>query len=893
MEWLRRVRFLLNRRQREQDIDEEMRLHIALRAEEHQAEGVPADEAARAAQRRFGNTTLHREEGAETWGWAWLDSFTQDMRYGFRSLRKQPSFTAVAVLSLALGIGANTAIFSILNALMLRTLPVKDPSRLVLLRSDEMRVVTNPLWEAIRDHHSTFDGVTAFGQIELDLAEGGESHLAKGMWVSGDFFQVLGVSAWRGRLIDQSDDQPRGGKAGPVAVISHAFWMSQYNGDPGIIGKTIKLERHPFTIVGVTPPWFIGTQVDQRFQVAIPVGCEPIIHTDRSALGERSWWWLQIMARLKPGQTIAQAEAQFAGVAGEINRLSVPTHWDSKGQSEFMKRPYQLDSAATGFSNARVYYKRALFVLMAVVGLVLVIACANVANLLLARATARHREISVRMAIGAGRTRVIRQLLTESFLLALAGTVGGLLFAQWGSRVLVSWFSTQRNQMQLDLQPDLTVLGFTCAIMLLTTLLFGLVPAFRASAVETNEVLKDSTRNSAAGSNRFNLGKALVAVQVALSLTLLVGAGLYLRTIQNFLSIPTGFDASNLMVMEVRTESKVEPSARNVFYTQILEELRATRGVRSAAALLIRPIGGAMWNERFWVAGFTPKSDTDAVCNMNAISPGYFHTMRTPLIAGRDFSPSDTETSERVIIVTQQTAQHYFGAASPLGQTIEIALAGQEKVAFRVVGVVGNSKYFGLVEKNSRIAYIPFPQQHRPSSSMQFALRYDGDPKEVLDAGRTVVSTLNSSVSLQFTDFQRQIEESLLQQTIVARLSAFFGGLALLLAMIGLYGVTAYAVVRRQAEIGIRMALGARRDQVMRLVLNDVFLLLAAGIVAGTALALVLGRLIRSMLYGIEPADVGNLFVAAAVLAVATIAAGWIPARRAARMDPTTALREQ
>ena len=485
MDWFsemgRRMRQLFRRKQWEEDLAEEMRLHLDLRAAEKGSESL--------AKRKFGNAALMREESRGVWGWAFWDTLAQDVRYAVRTLAANKGFAAAAILSLTLGIGANTAIFSIVDAVMLRSLPVEDPSRLVEMYVGDgpkkSPYVTNPIWEAVRDTQQAFSGTLAYSSDRFDLAAGGESHFANGLWVSGEFFRMLGVPSLRGRIFSKDDDLHGGGHSGPVAVISYAFWQVNFAGDPEVLGKTVSLNRHNFEIVGVTPPWFRGIIADQSFDVAIPIGCEPILHTDFSSLGARSWWWLRMMGRLKAGETLEQANARMNSIAPEINRATVPP-WKAEGQARYLKRSFALKSGAAGFSVTGTEYKTALFTLMTVVGLVLLIACVNIANLLLARATSRQREISIRLAIGASRMRVIRQLLTESLLLALTGGICGLLFSVWGARLLVRLLSTKTNQLDIDLSPDFRVLLFTLGIAVFTGILFGLVPALRATGIGPN-----------------------------------------------------------------------------------------------------------------------------------------------------------------------------------------------------------------------------------------------------------------------------------------------------------------------------------------------------------------------------------------------------------------------
>ena len=520
VELWRRLRYLFNRRQYEQDLADEMRLHRDLVG---QASGLSA------SRRSFGNITQLHESSRAVWVWPFLETLAQDTRYALRTLRANPGFAATAVLSLALGIGANTAIFSILNAVMLRSLPVEDPQRLVQVDSSQGRF-TNPIWEQVRDRQQAFSGTLAFAGDRFDLSAGGESHFANGLWASGDFFRVLGVPAMRGRVFTPDDDLHGGGHAGPVAVISHAFWKRHYASDPDIVGKTVRLNRRPFTIIGVTPPWFTGLDVDKSYDVAIPIGCEPILHTDFSTLNARSWWWLRILGRLLPGDTRQQAEARMKALAPEVSRATLPTNWDADGQRQYLRRSFSLRPANTGFSDTGSQYRTALFTLMVVVGLVLLVACANIANLLLA---------------------------------PVLGGVGGLLFAVWGSRLLVRFLSKAGSELQLDTAPDLRALAFTMGVAVLTGLLFGLAPALRATSVSPNNVMKEHARGTVG--SRFNLGRALVTGQVALSLMLLVGAGLFLGTLRNLLSIDLGFSRHNILLVRAGLMQTNVPKAQRLF----------------------------------------------------------------------------------------------------------------------------------------------------------------------------------------------------------------------------------------------------------------------------------------------------------------------------------------
>jgi len=877
----RRLRYLFNRKQHEQDLAEEMRLHRELAG--------PAS-----ARRSFGNVTQLQEASRAVWIWPFLETLASDTRYALRTLLANPGFAATAILSLALGIGANTAIFSILNAVMLRSLPVEDPQRLVQVVTPEGRQsFTNPIWEQVRDHQQAFSAALAYSADRFDLADGGESHFAEGVWTSGDFFRVLGVPAMRGRVFTTDDDLHGGGHAGPVAVISHGFWKDHFAGDPQIVGKAIRLNRHPFTIIGVTPPWFTGLDLDKHYDVAIPIGCEPLLRTDASALDDRSWWWLRILGRLKPGEKQQEAEARMKALAPTVNRDALPQDWPAAGKRKFLERSFALRPAGAGFSDTGSNYRRALFTLMAVVGLVLLLACANIANLLLARAAARQREISIRMAIGAARQRLIRQLMSESILLAILGAVGGLFFALYGSRLLVRMISTSGGELQLDTTPDLRVLAFTMGVALLTGLLFGLAPALRATTVLPGQVLKEHGRDSARG--RFALGKALVTGQVSLSLLLLVGAGLFLGTFRNLLRTDLGFTTHNVLLIRAdMMQSHVRPGERPRMYNEIVERLRGIPGVAAASSSVMTPIGRGQWDSSVSPESYSPKEKDDTLVYFNRVSPGYFGTLGTPLLIGRDFSAQDDLHAPPVMIINESAARRFFGEQSPIGKIISSAAghAGQT-VVYQVIGVVKDAKYTWVGEGPALTAYLACAQDIKPRPWVNFEVRSQARSEALAPAVRAVISQVNRAIALEFRDLQTQVDDSLLQPRMVALLSAFFGGLALLLAMIGLYGVTSYGVSRRQSEIGIRMALGARPRSVVWLVLREVAAMMAVGGVLGLSASLAAGRLVASQLYGVKPNDRAPLAIAAIVLAIAAGIAAYLPAYRAARMDPMAALREE
>ena len=895
-----RIRFALGRSSKDHEIDEELRFHLETEAEDRHAAGAPMEEARFAARRQLGNRERVRESTREIWGWLSLDRLMQDLRYALRTLRQNPGFTATAVLSLALGIGANTAIFSIVNAVMLRSLPVEDPQRLVQIKIDEHGdEFTNPLWEQVRDHQQAFTGVLAYGQDRFDLAGGGESRFAAGLWVSGDFFRVLGVSAMQGRMLTTGDDRRGGGSAGPVAVISYSFWKRNFPGDGSVIGQTIHLNRHPFEIVGVTPPWFGGLDVDHGFDVAIPIGCEPILHAGNSSLDMRANWWLRILGRLGPGTSVQVARDQIKAISPEIFRATLPAEFPSQVQADYLKRSFSLHPAGTGFSITRWQYGTALFTLMAIVGLVLLIACANIANLLMARAAARQREFSVRMAMGASRWRIVRQLMTESLLLSVLGAGGGLLLALWGSRLLARLLSTARNPLEIDLSPDLRVLAFTAGAAILTALLFGLAPALRATRLELNQVLKENVRNAVAGSTRFHLGKALVTGQVALSLVLLVGAGLFVGTLRNLLTVDPGFRSHNVLLITADAQQTTVPSSQRVrVYHEILERIQTVPGVVAAASSVITPLSGRGWAQNADPQGFVAKSPREKLVFFNRVSPGYFQTLGTALPLGRDFSEHDDLRAPRVMIINEAAARRFFGQADPIGKTMGLDEGGpgkpDTKVVYQIIGVVKDSKYDRINEETRRLGYLAAAQDADPTPDIRYEV---GSGRMVVESLipsiRASIAGVNKDISLEFKSFEAQVDETLVQPRTVALLSTVFGALALLLAMVGLYGNTTYAAARRRGEIGIRMALGAQRSSVIWLMLRDVLMLLAVGVSVGVAASLALGRLVASLLYGVQPNDAGQLAGAALILAAATAVAAYLPARRAAGLDPMAALREE
>ncbi|OFW21642.1 MAG: hypothetical protein A3G21_14690 [Acidobacteria bacterium RIFCSPLOWO2_12_FULL_66_21] len=817
-----------------------------------------------------------------------------DLRSGVRALRATPVISAVAVLSLGLGIGANTAIFSIYDSLVLRSLPVRDPGRLVqLFLGPERSSWTNPLWEQLRAHPDLFDGAFAWSSPRMDLSRGGESQFVNGLWASGQMFDVLGVRAVLGRTLEPQDDLRGGGKDGSVAVISYRFWQRHFGGATNVIGQPLTLERVPFTIVGVTAPGFEGLDPGRAFDVAIPLGAEPLIRGRDSALDRRSYWWLNVAARLEPGQTQEAATAAFRGVQPQMREATIPQNWRPQDLSRYLNDPFVLKPAASGVSSLRRRYQQPLTVIMTVVALVLLIACANIANLMLARATAREHELSVRLALGASKGRLARLLLAESLVLSACGGVLGLAFAKWGSGVLVHQLSTATTQVFLNLSIDWRVLAFTLAISVGTAVLFGVAPAFLAARSEPGDALKQQGRAIASGSRGF--GSLLVVAQISLTLVLLVVAALFIRNFSSLISTPPGFDRDRVLIVDIDARRSIaDPEARVALYERARQAVLALPGVSGAAVSAVTPVSGSTWDTLIENPEGLSLSEDDRDVYVNSVSPDWFRTYGTALVAGRDFTAADRVGSPDVIVVNETLARKYFAGRSPLGRTLrEAGRPGQATPALEIVGVVKDAVYSSLRAEIPPTMYRPLAQEKTAPSSMSVSVRSAGGPPARL--ARTVAEALGAvdrDFALTFRPLASDLRASLNQERIVAMLSGFFGGLALLLAGIGLYGVMAYTVSRRRREIGIRVALGAAPRAVVALVLRRVAYLVGAGAAIGLLASMWASRAVAPLLYRLQPRDPATIAAAVVVLAVVGAAAGWLPARRAARVDPARLLRE-
>ena len=885
------------------DIDRELAFHVQQRVEELMGRGMSERDAVDEARRQFGNMTFQREATRDADVLGWLDSVIADIRYAGRALLRSPVFATVAVASLALGVGANTAVFTLMDAVMVRLLPVPHPEELVLVTlSDQDRdgYFSNPLWEQVRDRQTGFAGMAAFGETAWNIADGGEARTVEGLYVSGDYFTMFGVQPALGRLFTRNDDL-RGCAA--ITVLGHGFWQLEYGGRADVVGETISLVGRPFEIVGVAAPGFAGPEVGREVQLYAPLCSEAQINGSFSMLDQRSNWWLRVMGRRDENVSLAQAVARLKALAPEAYAATVPADWPQEHKTDYLGRTLSALPAASGLSDVRRQYSTALKVLMGAVAVVLLIACANVANLLLARSEARQREVAIRLAIGAGRARLVRQLLTESAVLALLGAAGGLLVGHWGTRGLVALISTADRPVALDVGLSARVLAFTMLVATITAMIFGLAPAWRGTRVSPQAAMKANARGVAhGGSGRFALGKVLVIAQVALSLTLLVGAGLLMGSLYKLRTLDPGFRVDGVLLAHTRLPRTEFPEEqRSAVWRGLIERVRAIPGVANASASYLTPIGQSSWNDFVIVDGFTPSSLQDGLAWFNGVRDGYFATTGTRLLAGRDFNTTDVPGAPKVAIMNVSAARHFFGDESPLGKQFRLESdsrgenAGKQGPPYTVVGVVEDAKYQSLRETSSHTVYVPSSQTPWPGGGQTLVIRAAGsaDPRALVPAVKAAIAETHRLATVEFSTLSAQLARSLQRDRMMALLSGLFGATALLLSMLGLYGVMAYTVARRRNEIGVRIALGAAATRVVGMVLGDVARVATIGAVLGLVGALAAGKLVASFLFGVQAREPVVLVTATIVLILVALAAGLIPALRAARVDPVSALREE
>jgi predicted permease len=833
-----------------------------------------------------------------------MSTLSQDLRYGIRQLRKSPGFTAIAVVTLALGIGANTAIFTVVNALLLKMLPVKYPQQLVVVgdpanpneRSNgtpRTDVFSYPLYKQLRDQNSVFTGLCAAANdhhIEVETDQGAIfDEKITGRMVSGNYFDVLGLQPATGRLFKDSDDTAE--SANPVAVLGYSYWQRKFAASPQVIGQAIRLDGYPFTIVGVAPEGFEGDVVGEQMSVFIPLSMQPQVVRGRHWRNAANTSWLSLIGRLKPRVTSSQAEANLNVVFQQAQKADYGAMLSSDDRNAIHDLRISVVAGGGGLSDLRASYRIPLLLLMGIVGLVLLIACVNVANLLLARASARTREIAVRLAIGASTRRVLRQLLTESILLAIVGGVAGSLLAILGVRILVNTFDASAN---LPLVPDWRVLGFTALVVLLTGVLFGLVPALRTLQVQVSPTLKDANRTTSGTSSRFGWGKGLIAGQVALSLLVLFAAGLLVRSLQKLMTQDFGYTRDHLVIARTDpTSAGYNSQNMKLLAEQLASRLASTPGVRSITYSTNGLFSGTENADAIIVPGFKAARLEDRAAREDFVGPDYFGVVGIPILAGRGVEAQDTAASTRIAVVNEAMVKYFFGGQNPIGHQFKIDDSNWLDKPITIVGVSRNSKDHdsGLRESVQPRFYMAYQQIPDPDQII-FEARVQGESASAVANIKSQIKAADPHLPVSFVrTLDSLVNDSAADQIALAKLSTFFAGLALLLACVGLYGVMSYTVAGRTREIGVRMALGARRVDVVQLVLREGLLLVVIGLVAGIPLALASSRLLHSFLFEMKSTDPLSLGAVVLLLGMVAAFAGLIPARRAAKVDPIVALR--
>jgi predicted permease len=823
-----------------------------------------------------------------------METIWQDIRYALRVLRKHPGFTVVAVLTLALGIGANAAIFTLTDAVLLQSLPVKDPNQLTTISSFEPRSGNNnsfsyPLYQDLRDKNEVFSGVIARGGAQMNVSFDGRNDRVRGELVSGNFFDVLGVRPWAGRLFTQDDDRTPG--AHPVAVLSYAFWARRFGKDPGIVGKTILINEYPLTVIGVTPPGFYGIELASSPDVRVPLMMTVVFNPlPKTRLVSRRHQWLTIMARRKDGVTLAQAQASLGVLYHQIIESEVqqlPADVSAVDRQDYLKMTMVLGEGSQGFQRLQREMRTPLLLLFGATGIVLLILCANLANLVLARDAGRDQEISVRLALGAGRVRLLRQWLTEAILLSLLGALAGTLVALWVKSGLVSFIPADYRS-NLDSPLGWRFVAFTLLVSLVVGIALGLAPALRAAHSSAVFALHGEARTFVAGGGLFSLRNGLILVQVALSLPLLIASGLLLGSLRNLRGVDPGFRPGNVLVASINPAlNGYAPEKTRSFYNELLTGLRATPGVQSASLASDSPLAGSWDMNGIVIEGYQPSPGERTSTQRTAISTDYFRTLGISLVAGRDFTEQDTTGAPPVAIINQQMARHFFGNENPIGKKI-----GLEKVPDTViVGIVSDAQHRSLRETPVRQFYQPINQESR-LFDLTMHVKTAGDPGGVVDLVRAQVQKLDPHLPLyEMKTLSAQIDESLVQERLVTWLCTAFGLLAALLTALGLYGVLAFSVAQRTREIGIRVALGAQARDVFKLIIGQGMLVVTIGVALGLAASLALTRLIASLLFGVTATNAGTFMIVSGGLALVALLACYLPARRATKVDPLVALR--
>lgn len=880
---------IFRRKKFETDMDAEFRSHLDAYVNDLIRSGLPRAEAERRARIEFGAIEAAKDECRDAWGLRWTDELRADLCLAFRALRNNPGFAAIAILSLALGIGANAAIFGLVDAVMLRLLPVRDPGQLVFVQTAGAAGRDGPpypFFELLRDQARSFEAMAAFSASNMEFVIDSGIEQARGVWVSGNFYEMLGVAPIIGRTLAPSDDQTpgKGGPDGVVAVISRAYWQQRFGGDPAVVGRAVQMFKYSVTIVGVMPSEIMSPEPGRPIDIAVPMMLsDPVKLRDRTSL------WLQIISRLKPAVRAEQASA-------ESNALFQAYMADVRISPEVRNRLFdhmELTTASKGLGGLRTQFSQPLTAMMILAGLVLLAACVNVANLMLARAAARQKEFAVRLAIGAGRGRLIRQTLTEALVLVGVGAALGILFAQQGIAALAAFFAEGNNKIVLDLALSGRMLLFTITVAMMTGLTLGILPALRVSRVDPAAGLQSGSRSIAGSRASLRLGRALVILQVALSMVLLAGAGLFIRSLHQLESVELGFTREGILTMEVTPERQMFGTPQWLAeQTDILDRVRRIPGVRSASWATMNPLSGRDRGAVLDIPGFAPRSEDDKEVHLAAVSPEYFETLGVPLLLGRALTARDNSTASKVAILNSAAARFYFSESNPVGKTVRFANYPAHDLVYEIVGVTKDAKHDSLRAQPSRFIYLALPQSVDRVNRLALAVRCTGDAATFAAPVRQEVQNVRSTVLINnVSTIEKQIQQSVRRERLVTALSTAFGALALVLACIGLYGTLAYAVTRRTNEIGIRMALGATRGGVIWLILRDALTLAGLGIAIGLPVVIAFAGVTKALLYGVEPFDLPTFACALLVLLVFAAIAGFVPARRAGRLDPMSALR--
>lgn len=878
----------------------ELTAHLEHEIDDNLARGMTPDDARAAAYRKLGNVTLVREEIYRMNTLQRGETVWQDVRYALRLLRRSPAFTAVALLSLMLGIGANTAIFELLDAVTLRSLPVSRPEEFVEVRvsnathgrtgnfSSRHAMLTDPIWTRLQNHPEIFSSVFAWSATGFDVSDSGEARAVQGLWVSGSFFDALGVRPALGRLVGPADDTR--GCGSPPVVISEGFWQREFGGDRSVVGRVLHLDGIPFEIAGVSPAAFRGVEIGHAFDVAAPICAEPIVTGADSQLDRPDGWWLGVIGRLAPGVSRERATTALASLSPAIFQSTVSPHYSTADAANYRILTLGAFPAATGVSDLRSQYEQPLWFLLAIAALVLLIACGNLANLLMARAAAREREMAIRLAIGASRLRLCRQLMVESLLLAVAGAAAGAWAAGAVSRALVTFLSTPDSALSFDLNMDWRVFVFAVGIGVLTCVAFGLLPAVRATRTAPAGALRSGGRGLTDSPERFSTRRVLVVGQIALSLVLCVGALLFIRTFWNLATVDPGFQLNGLVVADVDySRADVAPDRQRDYQATLTGALGALPNVSGSASASIVPLTGSGSNNTLVLDGKVQK----IYPNLDTVSADYFRLLSIQLRAGRSFDDRDRMAEPRVALVNQAFVRTFFQGAPVVGRTFTFESApNAPNPTYQIIGVVGDTKYADLHDAISPIIYFPSTQDPDPGSEVSVLLRSSGPQPPTAAAIVAAVSRVSPVARVAIHELGTLAKASIVREQVMAALAGFFGVLAGLLAAVGLYGVMAYGVSRRRGEIGLRMALGAGRARILRLILGEASTLVLVGLGLGTGLSLLAARSAQSLLFDLKADD--PLSIGASILVMVGIAtlASLLPAVRAARFEPTAALKE-